>query len=372
MGAWVLPRRLEDVSTGWLTTSLRDAGVLPHGCVEGVEVTSIAEGVGLMSEIGRLTASYSGVSDPAPPATFVLKLPAMRPANREMAEHYGLFERETRFYNELAPIVGVRTPRAFVSVYDPATGDAVLLLEELTVKGGDSVTVLSDDELRAIVRSMASFHGRWWEESGLVPPTWAPRLDGPTWSTHEEMFSAAWNAFASSADAAAFPALAELGPSIVPAIRSLQRHLCRSPVTLVHLDFRSSNLFLCPTSDGSVELALIDWQPLSIARGAYDLGYFLSQSIPSAQRRSLEIELLATYHDELERCGVRGYSSEELSDDYRLSVAYTSSYAVGTFLIDLANSTGRGYARETLTRAAAAVEDLDVSSVLKHVASVAL
>ena len=114
-----------------------------------------------MSQIGRLRASYSGMSGPAPPATFVVKLPTIRPANREMAEHYGLFERETRFYNELAPIVGVRTPRAFVSRHDPATGDAVLLLEELTVRGGDTVTVLCDDEVRTIVRSMASFHGRW-------------------------------------------------------------------------------------------------------------------------------------------------------------------------------------------------------------------
>ena len=181
------------------------------------------------------------------------------------------------------------------------------------------------------------------------------------------MFAAAWHAFACSADAADFPALVELGPALVPTIRSLQLHLCRSPVTLAHLDFRSSNLFLCPTSGGGVELALIDWQPLSIARGAYDLGYFLSQSIPTTQRRLLEDELLATYHHELARSGASGYSPDELADDYRLSVAYTSSYAVGTFLIDLANSTGRGYAHETLTRAAAAVEDLDVSEALQRV-----
>jgi hypothetical protein len=133
----------------------------------------------------------------------------------------------------------------------------------------------------------------------------------------------------------------------------------------VHLDFRRSNIFV--THDrGAPDVAVVDWQPLSIGRGPYDLGYFLSQSVPVAQRRALEQPMLSLYHTVLRDHGVRHYTADDVWDDYRLGVAYSSSYAVGTLLVDLANSTGRSYADEILDRAAAAVFDLDALAVVRR------
>jgi aminoglycoside/choline kinase family phosphotransferase len=260
----------------------------------------------------------------------------------------------------------------FANVYDPDSGDSVLLLEEIVqARGGDTFADLSDADVRTVIDALARLHARWWEGPGNAIPEWLPRLDGATWASHRSMFARAWEAFLDSEAARQHPRLAELGEALIPRIHAVQQRLGQAPVTVVHFDFRLSNLFLRPACCGD-EVVAIDWQPLSVARGAYDFGYFVSQSLPVTQRRRLECDLLFRYEHVLVEAGIPGVSHIGLWDDYRFSVAYTASYAVATSLIDLANATGRGFAEETLLRAATAVGDLEVIELVKQVGADAL
>jgi hypothetical protein len=359
-----IPRGVEEITPTWLTGALRASGALQCGSVADLVITPFAEGVGLMSQLAKLEVSYTSGSWPTLPSRMVVKLSARRGPNRAMAVDFGLYEREVRFYKELAAGAGIRTPVPFVAVHDRATDDMVLVLEDVSPEE-PAVAGFTDDEVALIVRQLAAFHAWWWDGAGRTRPDWVPALDGPVWSAHQSMFRSGWEAFARTPTAASHAEFMSFGTALVDAIPALQRRLSWPPVTLVHLDFRRSNIFV--THDrGAPQVAVVDWQPLSIGRGPYDLGYFLSQSVPVAQRRALEQPMLSLYHSVLRDHGVRDYTADDVWDDYRLGVAYSSSYAVGTLLVDLANSTGRSYADEILARAAAAVFDLDALAVVRR------
>jgi len=362
-----VPRNLGEVTPQWLESALRASGALMAGSVRSVVVTPFAVGVGLMSQVARLDVTYAGSHDVALPARFVVKLAAEPGPNRAMALEYGLYEREVRFYRELAPTAGITTPVAFVADHDPRSGDMVLVLEDLSIGGATSRDdVVSDEDVGSLAQALAGFHATWWTGMGRVPPEWVPTLDGPVWAQQQSMFRPAWDAFGRSDQAADRPQFLAFGATLVEAIPALQRRLASAPSTLVHFDLRLSNVLITRPTAGGSSVGFVDWQPLTVARGPYDLALFLSQSIPTDQRRSLESDTLATYHRALIERGVSGYSFDDVWDDYRLSVAYTANYAVATTLVDLGNDAGRRFARRIVERAAAAVDDLDVESAVRH------
>jgi hypothetical protein len=110
-------------------------------------------------------------------------------------------------------------------------------------------------------------------------------------------------------------------------------------------------------SDGS--MTLCDWQIVQRAPAAYDIGYFMSQSMDPADRRACEMDLLRDYHGKLEQYGVEGYTFDQLLEDYRLSAMYCLVYPViSGGMLDLANQRGTGLVSAMLDRSMATVRDL--------------
>jgi aminoglycoside phosphotransferase (APT) family kinase protein len=91
------------------------------------------------------------------------------------------------------------------------------------------------------------------------------------------------------------------------------------PPTLVHADFRIDNLFFDPAGD-ELEVVAIDWQAIALGEGLYDLAYFLGGSVPTAQRRETERDLVAGYGRTLGDLGVDVPGHDELFDHYRRAV----------------------------------------------------
>ena len=69
---------------------------------------------------------------------------------------------------------------------------------------------------------------------------------------------------------------------------------------MIHGDFRADNLFF--EADGSV--AAVDFQLIGTGRGAYDLAYFVTQSITSEDAASHERALFDRWIAALEAAGV--------------------------------------------------------------------
>lgn len=360
---FAIPDSFADITPDWLTEALRAEGHLTTGRVTAVSRRQIGEGSGFMGQISLLVVDYDGA--PAGlPGSFVAKMAAEPGPNRQMGVDYRIYEKESRFYAELASHVALRTPKPYVNRFDPVTHSFVLLLENLApMEVGSELRAPTDDQVRLAVREMARFHAAWWDPDGTRIPTWIPRLCDPPWGSHQQFWEFAWPMFLEQRGEAVNPAMRRAGDLMVSRVLALQEVMVRPPVTIIHMDWRLANLFFAGP-DGGDPFGVVDWQPFSRARGPYDLGYFLSQSIPVEQRRRLEDEMLALYLDTLADHGVRGYGRDDLLGDYRRGIAYCLLYPMGTVTIDLANDAGRAYADAITERAGQAAEDYDVISVI--------
>lgn len=93
--------------------------------------------------------------------------------------------------------------------------------------------------------------------------------------------------------------------------------------TIIHGDVGAGNVLVPCTSDRPIYI--IDRQPfdwsLTVWLGVYDLAYAIVLDWDIELRRQYEISLLRTYHKQLLKYGVVGYSWEDLFQDYKLCIA---------------------------------------------------
>ena len=120
-----IPALPSGFSNALITEILREHGCLPStGSVSGLTQSLIGDGTGMMAELAKLNLTYDG-DQGAAPATVVAKFSSQNPVNRDMAMNYNLYEREARFFAELSPKAGIKTPADLFrwvfrrSVFDP-------------------------------------------------------------------------------------------------------------------------------------------------------------------------------------------------------------------------------------------------------------
>jgi aminoglycoside phosphotransferase (APT) family kinase protein len=129
-------------------------------------------------------------------------------------------------------------------------------------------------------------------------------------------FEAAWQIYRDKASAPIPSAVAkyaerfaELAPT---AIQALSDH----PM-LLHGDIRADNMFF-----SGDHLKVVDFQLAAIGAGATDIGYLVSQGLPTELRSGRDEMLLREYLDQLASHGVGDYSFDEAWRHYRYAVAY--------------------------------------------------
>src|ERR1700761_7637624 len=111
--------RPADLTAGWLTSTI-GAGTV-------IDFTVARIGTGQMSECYRIALRYAGDDGPN---SVVLKVAATDPMSRQTGMTLGLYEREVRFYRDIAP--GLHGPIAPVyhaafdesGIFDVLLGDA--------------------------------------------------------------------------------------------------------------------------------------------------------------------------------------------------------------------------------------------------------
>ena len=71
---------------------------------------------------------------------------------------------------------------------DAATGDTVLLLEDVSGRQGDSVAGCSLAEAELAITQLAEFQASWWDSPRLDGLEWMPLKDGET-GVYEELYA---------------------------------------------------------------------------------------------------------------------------------------------------------------------------------------
>jgi hypothetical protein len=119
------PEDVHQISIPWLASVF---GVDPEK-IESFGIELLEEGVGFTSEV--FFVSPVGSFEPGElPRRVVVKQCASFEAAAKMSAETQLFEREARFYAEIAPELGIRTPRCYFAGFNPETERGLVMLED--------------------------------------------------------------------------------------------------------------------------------------------------------------------------------------------------------------------------------------------------
>jgi hypothetical protein len=275
-----------------------------------------------------------------------------------IGESMRVWEREHRFYAEVAPHMTVRIPAALVNVADPPC----LVLEDLApARPGDHVAGASPDEAERAIDLLARHHAAWFEHPRLASYDWMPDLRDPSVGLIGPMFEAGWPMFleryGDELPARCLRWCEQFAGDIPQWIVGHQD----DPITMTHGDFRLDNLFFF--DDGDV--AAIDWQMCMRAPGQADFVYFCANNLTTDRRRALESELLDRYVDGLHRGGVPAdaVTRDGVWQGYLEGlVFYAVSFGASLLTIDPANERGTALFDALVRRTFAAVDDLDAGT----------
>ena len=301
------------VTAAWLSEVL-DADV--RDC----RLEQIGIGVGLLGRLYR--AHLVGGSDV--PASVVVKLPILdtQPARSAICEDLEFYLREVRFYQQIGVANPLRPARPYFAAFDETTHDFVLVLEDLgRLRVADQIVGCTAVDAETVVNAIARHHAYWWESDRFASLPWLKTYATPPFpAVLAGNFEAAWPRFLEVVGADLSPPLHAFGERFPSLVGWFWQELARPPHTFLHGDLRLDQLFFAVGADDPPVTAL-DWQITSKGRAAYDVGYFLSQSLSADVRRSCEQQLIERYAECLTAHGVH-YPRDELWRDYRLTLAF--------------------------------------------------
>ena len=385
-----MPRRLDEMDTPWLTAALRSTGTIDGDTrVSAMSWELLGEGEGFLGDLARLTLSYEGG---AGPASAVLKIPTQKPENRGFGVLVGAYENEVRFYNELAPLVDVRTPVRYFAEMEPAARSsavvervldalpervtlwllprlaaaagkadrrAVVMMEDLgDTRIGDQVAGASLRDAGHALDILAQFHARFWNGPELKRP-WLKRQDDTVLVTHglyQRALPVFEERFKDQLDVktkVVLDAVTARGPGLL-------RRAGQGPLTLVHGDFRMDNIAFF---DGEATPAgMIDFQGVTVGHPLTDVAYFLRPNLDPDLADEVEDALLHRYHEGLVRNGVTSFSFEEMEREYELAqlwVLHLGVILIGT--LDLSHERGVQIVERAIERALRVASRLEPS-----------
>ena len=361
-----IPDSSAELTVEWLNEAL--GGDITHGAtIVNVEREIIDEGAGFIGELTRITPTYSSGHGEAP-RSFIAKLPAADKESRAIPLGLGWYEKEVRFYQEIAGQLELRTPRCYYSAMDVEAGHFVLLLEDLApARCGDQIASCSLEEAKLALTELAKLHAAWWN---------SPRLDEFDWmvgagDAAQQQFLAAlyqgsWPYFVEQVGEQIPKEILDVGKRFGENFSTVLQELAVGPQTIMHTDFRLDNMFF-DIEDGGSTFALIDWQLIQKGGGALDVTYFLGGNFPPEVRRKHETELLHTYHDGLLQHGVQDYPFEQFAEDYRKAALILLIFLVANrenFDIESFPERGQELISTMLERYTTAIVDLNAGEFL--------
>ena len=239
---------------------------------------------GMLGDLVLVEPAYTG---PPGPARVVAKFAAQRDGSLGSARRSGSHLRELRFYDELAPSTPVRVPHVYASWYDPDSAEFLVVQEAVDVDPSvDQLRGIDIHRAELVLDEVARLHATWWDHPRLATLDWLPRLDGPARRHNLATITrTGWDPLCELLGDALTPAERALGPELPAPRRRRPDRVGQLPSTLIHSDLRADNLLFAP--DGTA-VTLVDWQGAGIGPPAWDLAYFLSQSLDVDTRRANE------------------------------------------------------------------------------------
>ena len=293
-------------------------------------------GTGQVGDSFRVTLDWAdGVEAPS---SLVAKCPAGDATSRETARNLHLYEIETQFYAQFAAACGARVPHSYLVDYDAASGDGILLFEDMApaqqIAQMDGCSVA---QLELALDEAALLHKSHWNDA---------RLPDIAWLNYSQ--DAERRAFLTSVLPAMYPEwraryegrlstdILDMGAELVARFGDYITPR-PGPVVLTHGDLRLDNMLF---SDAAGRAILLDWQTASCGNPMGDVAYCIQTSLSDKNARAThEQDLVARYHAALGAC-VGDYDGAAAWADYRR--AAFAGFIMAVFSAMMVERTERG------------------------------
>lgn len=340
---------VDDLDEAWFTEMLRSDGVLDGGTsVASVSLAPFGSAESMMSALHRATLAYDGPTDA--PTSLIVKLASASERQRFVAGLFKFYEREIRYYDELAAESGVRSPRCHLAAMHATEPDFVLVLQEVVgCRAIDQIEGVGLDDAIIVLQTLADLHAAFWDRDfGSLAETFMP-MNAPTMhGIIPAVFKEDWANARDRVAAMVPPEVLALGDRH-ESVASQMLEEMTGPNTLVHADCRSDNLLF--DDDGII---VLDFQLAAICHGMCDVSYFISQSVSAHVTAGHVDELIAAYLDRLAGHGI-ALDLEDAMRPYRASLLFFLSIPVN--LLASAELPERSYelSRAMLERASAEI-----------------
>jgi len=279
--------RAEEVTSDWLSAVL-------DGDVGRITAERIGDGhIGVNVRISMQDAQ-AGL-----PRSVVVKLPATDETSLATAAMLRHYERETRFYTDLAATVDMRMPVCLHGEWTSETNDFVLVLEDMApARQGDQVAGCMLSQAHVAVRELAKLHGPRWNDPSLYDIDWIERDKGDESANSlavmwQMFFPGFAGTYRSHLSADEFE-LAERFGGLVARWRGGRS----GPKSITHGDYRLDNM-LFATPEGGPPVTVVDWQTPAHGDPIADLSYFIGAGLLPPERRAHERELVTAYLESL-------------------------------------------------------------------------
>ena len=288
--------RPSDLTASWLAAVI-GAGVITDFAVERI-------GTGQMSECYRVDLTYDEAeADPNAatdrPESVVLKVAATDPMSRQTGAALGLYEREVRFYQDVAPRLGGPIAPCYHASIDASGVFDLLLGDAGRAVAGDEIAGATVEQARLGVIELGRLHGPLLGDTSLGEMPWLNR-EAPL---SQAMITQLYAGF-----------IDRFGDQIAPEHRIVCERLVAAfdgylaqeadgsapgrIYGLVHGDYRLDNM-LFGTDKADRALTVVDWQTVSWGPAMTDLAYFLGGALRTEDRPAQYDALLRAYHEAL-------------------------------------------------------------------------
>ena len=315
--------RPTDLTVEWLTATL------------GIPVGDFAFeriGTGQMSECYRVALTYAaGASGPN---SVVLKVAATDPVSRQTGLALGLYEREVRFYSDIAPGLDGPIAPCYHAGFDAGTGAFHLLLGDAApAVVGNEIRGATVEQARLALSELGRVHGPLLGDTAMANAAWLNR-ESPM---NQALIGQLYAGFLGRYRDRIAPAHREVSERLVASFDAYVAREGSALHGLVHGDYRLDNMLFGEVGADRA-LTVVDWQTVTWGPAMTDVAYFLGCALPDELRRDHYEALLRAYHDAL------GPNPELSLEDVRDGVRRQSFFGVMMAIVSsmLVAQTDRG------------------------------
>ncbi|AGB23965.1 putative aminoglycoside phosphotransferase [Mycobacterium sp. JS623] len=278
--------RPTDLTAEWLTAAL------------GVPVREFAFeriGTGQMSECYRVDLSYTDGGDG--PNSVVLKVAATDSVSRQTGHALGLYEREVRFYTDIAPGIDGPIAPCHHAGFNTETGAFHLLLGDAgPAVVGDEICGATVEQAMLALSELGRVHAPLLGDAAIANADWLNRESPMRQALIGQLYAGFVDRYRERIAPEHRAVCERLVASFDAYVAS--ESVPERPHGLVHGDYRLDNM-LFGESGAERPLTVVDWQTVAWGPAMTDVAYFLGCALPDERRREHYDALLRAYHDAL-------------------------------------------------------------------------